>query len=123
MDPRALARIERLNYMLGVALVCICAGLASTHFTLGVLTGVVLTCLNFSLVRLLVDKLLAGAPGKQGRAALLFVPKMSGLILAAALAVFLLPISPIGMGIGFSVFLVSIMVESIRFMTGAALLG
>ncbi len=122
MDPRSLARIERLNYMFGVALVLVCAGLASTHFTLGVLTGVALTCINFSLVRLLVEKLLA-AGSEKSRAAILFVPKMSGLILAAALAVFLLPISPIGLGIGFSVFLVSIMVESIRFMTGAALLG
>jgi hypothetical protein len=123
MDPSALSRIEKLNYALGVGLVLICAGLASTHFTLGVLTGAILTCVNFSLVRMLVEKLLASAPEKQGRTAILFVPKMSGLILAAALAVFLLPISPIGLGIGFSVFLVSIMVESIRFMTGAALLG
>ena len=123
MDPKALARIERLNYMLGLALVCICLGLTSTHFALGVLTGAVITCVNFSLVRLLVDKLLAGGSGQQGRTALLFLPKMTGLIIVAALAVFLLPISPIGMGIGFSVFLVSIMVESIRFMTGAALLG
>lgn len=123
MDPSALSRIEKLNYLLGVALVLICAGLASTSFTLGVLTGVVLTCVNFSLVRMLVGKLLAGDPERQGHTAILFVPKMSGLILAAALAVFLLPISPIGLGIGFSVFLVSIMVESIRFMTGAALLG
>ncbi len=123
MDPRSLTRIERLNYMFGTALVLVCAGLASTHFTLGVLTGVALTCINFSLVRLLVEKLLAAGSEKQGRAAILFVPKMSGLILAAALAVFLLPISPIGLGIGFSVFIVSIMVESIRFMTGAALLG
>ncbi|MCP4443719.1 MAG: hypothetical protein GY811_00040 [Myxococcales bacterium] len=123
MDPQALGRIERLNYVLGAILMLICAGLSGTHFTLGVLTGVVLTCLNFSLVRLLVAKILAAGGANQGRAAILFVPKMSGLILAAALAVFLLPISPIGLGIGFSVFLVSIVVESIRFMTGAALLG
>tara|TARA_R110002073_G_scaffold225022_10_gene385531 strand:- start:12140 stop:12511 length:372 start_codon:yes stop_codon:yes gene_type:complete len=123
MDPAALTRIEKLNYIFGVALVLICAGVTDTTFTLGVLTGVILTCLNFSLVRILVTKLLAAGAEKQGRAAILFIPKMSGLILAAALAVFLLPISPIGLGIGFSVFLVSIMVESIRFMTGAALLG
>lgn len=123
MDPNALARIERLNYLLGASLVCICFGLTNLHFTLGVLTGVVLTCVNFSLVRMLVSKLLAGGQDPNGRAALLFLPKMTGLILVAALAVFLLPISPIGLGIGFSVFIVSIMVESIRLMTGAALLG
>jgi hypothetical protein len=48
---------------------------------------------------------------------------MGGLMAAVALAIYFLPISPIGLGIGFSIFLVSIMVESIRFMTGAALLG
>ncbi len=123
MDPKALARIERLNYLFGAALIALVALLAGMHFTLGVLTGVVLTCLNFSLIRLLVDRMLAGDPARQGRTAFMFVPKMSGLILAAALAVFLLPISAIGLGIGFSVFLVSIMVESIRFMTSTALLG
>ncbi len=123
MDPRALVRIERLNYIIGLVLVLACVGLTNQKFALGVLTGAALTCINFSLVRLLVEKLLAASSEKQGRAAILFIPKMSGLILAAALAVFFLPISPIGLGIGFSVFIVSMMVESIRFMTGAALLG
>jgi len=123
MDPKSLARIERLNYFLGAALVLVCAAVADTQFTLGVLTGVILTCANFSVIRMLVTKLLGAGSNQQARTAMIFIPKMSGLIVAVALAVFLLPISPIGLGIGFSIFLVSIMVESIRFMTGAALLG
>jgi len=123
VNPKALARIERLNYLLGMALVASFALWTSTFFTLGVLVGVCITCLNFSMLRMLVTKLLTLPPEKHGRAAMLFLPKMTGTILAAALAVFLLPISPIGLGIGFSIFLVSIMVESIRFMTNTTLMG
>lgn len=107
--------------MFGAALILICAGLANSHFTLGVSVGVVLTCLNFTIIRRLVTKLLAADPDKRGGKAFFFVPKMAGLLVAVSLAIYFLPISPIGMGIGFSVFLLSIMTESVRFMTGAAL--
>ena len=84
--------------------------------------GVVLTCLNFTFIRHLVQRMLVVHPDKRGATAFFFVPKMAALLVAAALAIFFLPISAIGLGIGFSVFLLSIMVESIRFMTGAALI-
>ena len=89
---------------------------------LGVTIGVVLTCLNFTFIRHLVQRMLVVHPDKRGATAFFFVPKMAALLVAAALAIFFLPISAIGLGIGFSVFLLSIMVESIRFMTGAALI-
>ena len=122
MDPKSLERIEKLNYFFGAALILVTALLSEQYFALGVMTGVALTCVNFTLIRRLVTKLLASAPAKRAGTAFFFVPKMSGLLVLVALAVYFLPISAIGIGIGFSVFLLSIMVESVRFMSGAALI-
>jgi hypothetical protein len=121
MDPKSLERIERLNYVFGAILIFVCVGLTSTRFSLGVSLGVVLTCVNFTIIRRLVDKLIAKAPDERGATAFFFVPKMAGILVAVSLAIYFLPISAIGLGIGFSVFILSIMVESIRFMTGATL--
>ena len=123
MDPKSLERIEKLNYIFGAAMILLALVLCAQPFALGLTIGVVLTCLNFSFIRHLVQRMLVVHPDKRGATAFFFVPKMAGLLVAAALAIFFLPISAIGLGIGFSVFLLSIMVESIRFMTGAALIG
>lgn len=122
MDPKSLERIEKLNYVFGAAMILLALVLTAQPFALGVTIGVVLTCLNFTFIRHLVQRMLVVHPDKRGATAFFFVPKMAGLLVAAALAIFFLPISAIGLGIGFSVFLLSIMVESIRFMTGAALI-
>lgn len=122
MDPKSFERIEKLNYVFGVAMILLTALLTQQRFALGITIGVVLTCLNFTFIRHLVDRMFAVHPDKRGATALFFVPKMTGLLGAATLAIFFLPISAIGLGIGFSVFLLSIMVESIRFMTDAALI-
>ncbi len=122
MDPKSLERIEKLNYLFAAALILVCVVLTPQRVALGVTIGAVLTCANFSFIRVLVQRMLVVHPDKRGATAFFFVPKMAGLLVAAALAIFFLPISAIGLGIGFSVFLLSIMVESIRFMTGAALI-
>ena len=121
MDPKSLERIERLNYVFGAILIFVCIALTSTHFSLGVSLGVVLTCVNFTIIRHLVNKLLASDPDKRGTTAFYFIPKMTGILVAVSLAIYFLPISAIGLGIGFSVFFLSIMVESVRFMTGTTL--
>ncbi len=122
MDPKSLERIEKLNYVFGAGMVVLAALFTRQAFALGITIGVVLTCLNFTFIRHLVGRMLIVHPDKRGATAFFFVPKMTGLLVAAALALFFLPISAIGLGIGFSVFLLSIMVESIRFVTGAALI-
>jgi hypothetical protein len=121
MDLKALHRIERLNYIFGVVLIAVSIFATRQSFALGISIGVVLCCANFSLIRRLVAKLLKVAPEKRGITAFYFIPKMAGLMGLVALAIFFLPISPLGLGIGFSIFLLSIMVESIRFMTGSAI--
>lgn len=120
MDPKSLERIERLNYIFGALLIFLCIFFAEIRFTLGVTIGVILTCVNFTIIRRLVDKLLGTAGSEQGKAAFYFVPKMAGVLLCISLAMYFLPISAIGLGIGFSIFLLSLLIESFRFITGTS---
>lgn len=121
MNIDSLKRVETLNYALGAAFILMSFALSTMYLTAGVSVGVVLTCANFSIIRRLVSKLLTTAPEHRSRTAFVFLPKMTGLLVLVALAVFFLPISPIGIGIGFSVFILSIMVEGVRFAGGSTL--
>ncbi len=62
MEPNSFKRIERLNYIFGSLLIFLCVALTGSYFSLGVALGVVLTCVNFTMIRHLVDKLLASDP-------------------------------------------------------------
>jgi hypothetical protein len=117
MDRTSLHRIERMNYILGGVLVGLAGALGTGEQVLGALVGVLLCALNFSAVRRLVEKMMRAAQGQpDSRAsALLLAPKLLLLMGAAAAAVVFLPISPIMLAIGFSVFLVSIGVETVRY--------
>ncbi|HEY5926800.1 MAG TPA: ATP synthase subunit I [Kofleriaceae bacterium] len=113
MAGTSLLRIERLNYGLGAILV---AGAALTQpkaIALGVAVGVALTCLNFFVLRKLVYKWTSdAAQGKTGNAPLLMLPKMVGLMGAIAVAILFLPVDPIALLIGYSLFIVSIVVDT-----------
>jgi hypothetical protein len=117
MDRTSLSRIERMNYILGGVLVALAGALGTGEQVLGALVGVLLCALNFSVVRRLVEKMMRAAKGEaQSKAsAFLLAPKLLVLMGAAAAAVVFLPISPIMLAIGFSVFLVSIGVETVRY--------
>jgi len=116
MDPKAFIRVERANYVLGGVLIVITALLGTNEQALGVLCGVVISSLNFSVIRRLVSKMMSGEESERQKVATLFIPKMGILMGAVAAAIFLLPISPIYFAIGFSVFLASIAVETVRFL-------
>lgn len=117
MDRTSLTRIERMNYIFGGAIIALAGVFGTGEQVLGALVGVLLCALNFSAVRRLVEKMLRVAQGEaQSRAsALLLAPKLLILMGAAAAAVVFLPISPIMLAVGFSVFLVSIGVETVRY--------
>jgi hypothetical protein len=121
MDPKSLARIEHLNYMFGILLILICVALTDSSFSMGVSLGVVITCANFAMIRRLVDKLLRSDPNKRSGTAFFFLPKMMGLLAVVTLVLFYLPISAIGLALGFSIFFLSIMVEGFRYMSGSTL--
>ena len=115
MDRKSLSRIERMNYILGGALVAATGVLGTRDQVLGALVGVVLSAVNFSLVVRIVEKMTASATGRSKGSGLLLAPKMLVLMGAAAVALFLLPISAVMLAVGFSVFLVSIGVETVRY--------
>lgn len=115
MDRKSLSRIERMNYILGGALVAATGVLGTRDQVLGALVGVLLSAVNFSLVVRIVEKMTASATGRSKGSGILLAPKMLVLMGAAAVALFLLPISPVMLAVGFSVFLVSIGVETVRY--------
>lgn len=113
MAAPSMIRIERLNYILGGVLVILAALSQPQKIALGVAVGVALTCANFYVLRRLVTKWTNdAAQGKTGNAPLLMMPKMIGLMGAVAVAILLLPIDPVAFTIGYSLFIVSIVIDT-----------
>ena len=114
MVSPSIHRIERINYVL--AAVVTAAGLLtqSRAIVLGLLVGSGLTCLNFFVLRTLIVKWTRDAQtGKGGGGAqMLILPKMVGLMGAVTVAVLVLPLDLIAFTIGYSIFIVSIIVET-----------
>lgn len=117
MAPAAetLRRIERLNYLFGIALVLGAVALTNKAFVGGVMVGVAVTCLNFAVMRALGSGLTrhvaaGGSPGK----AIILLPKTIALMTIVGLALWLLPIDPLGFVMGFSIILLSITTEAVR---------
>jgi ATP synthase I subunit len=109
----SIQRIERLNYALAIVAVVIGLVTQNREIVLGLMIGAGLTCLNFYALRRLVVKWTAeAASGKGGNASLLMLPKMVGLMGAVAVAVLFLPIDVIAFAIGYSIFIVSIVIEA-----------
>jgi disulfide bond formation protein DsbB len=113
MATPSLLRIERINYALGGILVIAAAITQPKPIALGIAVGVALTCLNFFVLRKLVFKWTSdAAKGKTGAAPILMLPKMVGLMGAVALAILFLPLDPIAFTIGYSLFIVSIILDT-----------
>ena len=114
MASPSIHRIERINYLL--AAIVVIGGLFTRdrQIVLGLVAGSALTCLNFYVLRRLVVKWTAdAASGKGGGAAsMLMMPKMIGLMLAVAASVLLLPLDVIAFTIGYSIFVLSIVIET-----------
>ena len=114
MASPSILRIERINYGLGAVVALGSLFTQSRSIALGVCIGVALTCLNFFLLRkLIVRWTSAAAAGKSSNAPFLMLPKMTGMMLAVAAAVLFLPIDPIAFTIGYSIFIVSIVIETV----------
>lgn len=113
MTPPSIIRIERLNYAFSAVATLIALATQSRAVTLGLAVGAALTCLNFLFLRKLIVKWTTeAAQGRPGNSLLLTLPKMVGLMGAVAAAVLLLPIDVIAFAIGYSIFIVSIIVET-----------
>lgn len=109
----SILRIERINYALGGALIVAAAVTQPRDVSLGVAIGVALTCLNFHILRRLITKwTAAAAKGEPSNAPMLMLPKMVGLMGAVALAILFLPIQPVAFIVGYSIFMVSIVIDT-----------
>jgi hypothetical protein len=113
MANPSIHRIERLNYGISAVLMVAALLTQSRAITLGIAVGAGLTCLNFYVLRRLIVKWTAeAARGKASNAPLLVLPKMIGLMGAVAVAILFLPLDPIAFAVGYSIFIVSIMIEA-----------
>ena len=111
---KSLARIMRMNYAFGAVLIILAALTQPRDIALGVAVGVALTCLNFFVLSKLIAKWTAdAAAGKSGASSMLLLPKMIGLMLAVVAALALLPIDAAGFAVGYSTFILSIMIEAV----------
>jgi hypothetical protein len=109
----SILRIERLNYGISAIAVLATVLTQTQAVTLGLSIGAGLTCLNFYVLRKLIAKWTAeAATGKGGNSSLLMLPKMVGLMGAVAAVVLFLPIDVIAFAVGYSIFIVSIIVET-----------
>jgi hypothetical protein len=113
MGSPSILRIERINYVLAAACVVVALVTQDRSAVLGVTLGAALTCLNFYVLRRLVVKWTADAAAGRGRSAVLMLPKMVGLMAAVALIVLFLPIDVVAFTIGYSIFIVSIVAETL----------
>lgn len=114
MASPSILRIERLNYGLGAVVALGSLLTQSRSIALGVCLGVALTCANFFVLRKLITKWTTAAQqGAPSNAPLLMLPKMVGLMLAVAAAVLFLPIDPIAFAVGYSIFIISIVIEGL----------
>ena len=117
MNRKVLINIERLNYVLGGVLSAVAALVLPTDQSLGVLAGVVISSINFSILRRVVENWLQGAKEGSNISGLLLVPKMAAVMVAVVLALNFLPISAHWFMVGFSIFALSIAIETARALT------
>ena len=113
MASPSIHRIERLNYAIAAIVAVVGVLTQPKDVVLGLVVGAGLTCLNFFVLRKLVVKWTAeAASGKGGNASLLMLPKMIGLMGAVAVSVLLLPIDVVAFTVGYSIFILSIVIEA-----------
>jgi len=118
MGPKELKKIERWNGLLAGFLILAAVAFFSADIALGVAVGAILAVVNFYSMRLLVAASLKRQGGKRAALQLLLIAKMGVLFLFVFLAIRFLPLHPVGLAVGLSVFLISIAVESVRHMAG-----
>jgi len=109
----SILRIERMNYAIAGVLIVAAAITQPRDIALGIAIGAALTCANFHVLRRLVSKwTAAAAKGESSNAPMLMLPKMVLLMGAVALAILFLPIQPVAFIVGYSIFIVSIVLDT-----------
>lgn len=119
MDPKHLDAIERWNVIFAVIFTAGAALFFDRAMAFGVALGALLGCTNFWSMHKLIAKSVAATGRRRVTLQLLLGAKMILILVLVFLAIRFLPISPAGLAVGLSVFLLSIAVVSLRFALGA----
>ncbi|HKA90672.1 MAG TPA: ATP synthase subunit I [Haliangiales bacterium] len=114
MTPEDLKRIERWNWLFAALLVAGAAVFFGRDVVLGVAVGALLGAVNFWSIRSLAGRVLKSSGGRRTALQVLLVGKMAILFALVYLAMRFLPVSIVALGVGLSVFLLSVAVESVR---------
>jgi len=110
----SISRIERLNYGISAVLVLLALFTQPRPVVLGLAVGAGLTCINFYVLRRLITRWTAdAAAGKRSNSPMLMLPKMIAMMGAVAAAIMLLPIHVVAFVVGYSIFIASIVIESL----------
>ena len=113
MESKLLRIVERWNLILGATLTLAAALIfPRLRIVLGVAIGAAVACVNFTILRRLVEKL-AVARSKGILVAVLMV-KMAALLVGVWLILKYLPVNVIALTCGLSVFLVSFFVATVK---------
>jgi len=114
MASPSIRRIERLNYGISAAVILLALITQPRDVVLSVAVGAGLTCANFWVLRRIIVKWTGEvATGKAGNSSLFMLPKMLVLMGAVAVAILVLPLDVIAFTIGYSIFIVSIIVDTV----------
>ena len=114
MASPSIRRIERLNYGISAAVILLALLTQPRDVVLGVAVGAGLTCANFWVLRRIIVKWTGEvATGKAGNSSLFMLPKMLVLMGAVAVAILVLPIDVVAFTVGYSIFIVSIVVDTV----------
>jgi hypothetical protein len=118
MGPRELARIERLNGLFAAVLIVAAVVFFDQQVVVGAAVGAGLAVINFYGMRKLVVASLRRQGMQRALLQLLLILKMGVLFVLVFLAIRFLPLHPVALAVGLSIFLLSIAVESLRHALG-----
>ncbi len=118
MDPKQLDAIERWNCLFAVIFVIGAFLVFDAPVVLGVAVGSLLACANFYGIHKLLERSIKSEGSARILIQLLLVAKMVLLMLLVFLVLKYLPLNPAGLAVGLSIFLLSIVAESLRFVLG-----
>jgi ATP synthase I subunit len=112
METKLLRTVERWNLILGIALTILSLLTFRTRIVLGIATGAAVACVNFAILRRLVEKIVAAR--SKGLLIAIVLVKMVALLVTVWLVLKFLPVNVIAFTVGLSIFLVSFVIATVK---------
>ena len=112
MEAKLLRLVERWNLILGIALSLAALLTFRPRIVLGVATGAAVACINFTILRRLVEKVMTAR--SKGLLVAVVLVKMIALLLTVWLILKFLPVNVIAFTVGLSIFLLSFLIATVK---------